>query len=186
MEQNLISNPGDSLFLSILDQPIVCIKQRDYTIKTFFNICRHRAGSFKEKKNNNSLVCTYHGWTYSINGKLKSPKGFSKSDNYIKNLCLKKVKLRFGKVLFLLIFVVMQIILKHYFITLKKLAPYDLVNFTFNRKVSYKIKSNWKVYLDNFLEGLHIPVAHPRLNKVINYKFTTQNFITIFQSNLVK
>ena len=87
--ESQISNPGDSLFLSIFDQPIVCIRQKDYTIKTFFNICRHRAGSLKKNTNNKSLVCTYHGWTYSINGRLKGPRGFSKSEISIKNLCLK-------------------------------------------------------------------------------------------------
>ena len=69
--ESQISNPGDSLFLSIFDQPIVCIRQKDYAVKTFFNICRHRAGSLKENTNNKSLVCTYHGWTYSIKGELK-------------------------------------------------------------------------------------------------------------------
>ena len=74
-----ISNPGDCLFQSIADQPIVCARQEDNSIKTFFNICRHRAGSFENKKSkNNYLVCKYHGWTYSINGQLMSPRGFNK------------------------------------------------------------------------------------------------------------
>ena len=67
-----IPNHGDCLFQSIVDQPIVCVRQEDNSIKTFFNICRHRAGSFKTmKRNNNYLVCNYHGWTYSINANLQ-------------------------------------------------------------------------------------------------------------------
>ena len=45
-----ISNPGDCLFQSIVDQPIVCVRQEDNSIKTFFNICRHRAGSLKTRE----------------------------------------------------------------------------------------------------------------------------------------
>ena len=43
-------------------------------------------------------------------------------------------------------------------------------NFIFEKRVSYRIKSNWKVYLDNFLEGLHIPIVHPGLNDVMDYR----------------
>ena len=52
----------------------------------------------------------------------------------------------------------------------KILAPYKLENFVFEKRVSYRIKSNWKVYLDNFLEGLHIPIVHPGLNDVMDYR----------------
>ena len=169
--ESQISNPGDYLFLSIFDQPIVWIRQKDYAVKTFFNICRHRAGSLKENTNNKSLVCTYHGWAYSINGELKSPRGFSKSEISINSLCLKKVNTKIWEGLIFINFCDNPNNFETLFSSLeKKLAPYELKNFTFDRKVSYKIKSNWKVYLDNFLEGLHIPIAHPSLNNVIDYK----------------
>ena len=51
-----IPNPGDCLFQSIVDQPIVCVRQEDNSIKTFFNICRHRAGSFENKKSKNNYL----------------------------------------------------------------------------------------------------------------------------------
>jgi len=34
---------------------------------------------------------------------------------------------------------------------------------------SWTIACNWKVYVDNYLEGYHIPVVHPSLNKEIDY-----------------
>ena len=169
--ESQILDPGDSLFLSIFNQPIICIRQQDYAIKTFFNICRHRAGSLKENINNKSLVCTYHGWVYSINGKLKSPRGFSKSEISIKDLCLRKLNTKIWKGLIFINFCDNPNDFETLFSNVeKKLSPYELKNFTFDRKVSYKIKSNWKVYLDNFLEGLHIPIAHPSLNNVLNYR----------------
>ena len=169
--ESQILDPGDSLFLSIFNQPIICIRQKDYTIKTFFNICRHRAGSLKENINNKSLVCTYHGWVYSANGKLKSPRGFSNSEISIKDLSLKKVNTKIWKGLIFINFCDNPNNFETLFSSVeKKLAPYELKNFTFDRKVSYKIKSNWKVYLDNFLEGLHIPIAHPSLNNVLDYR----------------
>ncbi|MDT9136320.1 SRPBCC family protein, partial [Escherichia coli] len=33
----------------------------------------------------------------------------------------------------------------------------------------YIIDCNWKVYVDNYLEGYHIPIAHPGLMREIDY-----------------
>ena len=167
-----ISNPGDCLFQSIVDQPIVCVRQEDNSIKTFFNICRHRAGSFENKKSkNNYLVCKYHGWTYSINGQLKSPRGFNKSEIAYGDLCLKYINTKIWKGLIFINFCDKPTSFGTTFNDVGRvLAPYKLENFVFEKKVSYRIKSNWKVYLDNFLEGLHIPIVHPRLNDVMDYR----------------
>ncbi len=34
----------------------------------------------------------------------------------------------------------------------------------------YPVNANWKVYVDNFLEGYHIPLVHPALNREIDYR----------------
>ena len=33
----------------------------------------------------------------------------------------------------------------------------------------YELACNWKVYVDNYLEGYHIPVVHPSLHKELDY-----------------
>ena len=33
----------------------------------------------------------------------------------------------------------------------------------------YLIDCNWKVYVDNYLEGYHLPIAHPGLFREIDY-----------------
>jgi choline monooxygenase len=38
------------------------------------------------------------------------------------------------------------------------------------RRDSYDIDCNWKVYIDNFLEGYHLPHVHPGLSKVLDYR----------------
>ena len=170
--ESQILNPGDCLFQSIVGQPIVCARQENGSIKTFFNICRHRAGSFEDKKSKNHyLVCKYHGWTYSINGELKSPRGFNKSDIGLKELCLKKINTKIWKGLIFINFCDNPKNFGTTFNNVEKiLAHYKLENFVFDRRVSYPVKSNWKVYLDNFLEGLHIPIVHPELNNVMDYR----------------
>ena len=34
---------------------------------------------------------------------------------------------------------------------------------------TYDMKCNWKTYVDNYLEGYHLPSAHPRLNRELDY-----------------
>ncbi len=38
------------------------------------------------------------------------------------------------------------------------------------RRDAYEIACNWKVYIDNFLEGYHLPHVHPGLSKVLDYR----------------
>jgi choline monooxygenase len=41
----------------------------------------------------------------------------------------------------------------------------------------YVIDCNWKVYVDNYLEGYHIPIAHPGLMREIDYaQYRTETF----------
>lgn len=37
------------------------------------------------------------------------------------------------------------------------------------RATDYTVRANWALYLDNYLEGLHIPFVHPALNAALDY-----------------
>jgi choline monooxygenase len=37
------------------------------------------------------------------------------------------------------------------------------------RTVDYEIACNWKVYVDNYVEGYHIPIVHPELFRLLDY-----------------
>ena len=52
----------------------------------------------------------------------------------------------------------------------KRLNKRNFSSYQFYKRDSYNISCNWKIYMDNYLEGLHIPIVHPELNKTINYK----------------
>ncbi len=47
----------------------------------------------------------------------------------------------------------------------------------FARRVDYELRCNWKVYVDNYLEGYHVPYVHPELAKLYDYRsYTTTAF----------
>lgn len=67
-----IPRPGDYLTFEIAGQPIVAIRQKNGEIRTFLNICLHRMATLVDGAGHceGTLVCPYHAWSYSIDGKL--------------------------------------------------------------------------------------------------------------------
>src|SRR5262249_35898909 len=47
--------------------------------------------------------------------------------------------------------------------------PLDPEQMTWCRRKDYTIACNWKVYVDNYLEGYHVPLAHPGLYRELDY-----------------
>lgn len=52
----------------------------------------------------------------------------------------------------------------------ERIAPVDLGAMRFVLRDSWDVACNWKVYIDNFLEGYHVPLVHPALAKVVDYR----------------
>src|SRR5439155_591185 len=50
-----------------------------------------------------------------------------------------------------------------------KATGYDLTTMRSIERRDYTIECNWKVYVDNYLEGYHLPIAHPGLFKELEY-----------------
>ena len=51
----------------------------------------------------------------------------------------------------------------------QRLAGRSFADYRFHRQVSYTLDCNWKVYVDNYLEGYHLPIAHPDLFRELDY-----------------
>jgi len=81
--------PGDYRTFEIAGFSIVVIQGKDYQLRAFQNVCRHRAYQVTKKECGSSTVlgCRYHGWSYDTKGMLvKAPEfenvpGFDKSKN---------------------------------------------------------------------------------------------------------
>jgi choline monooxygenase len=54
---------------------------------------------------------------------------------------------------------------------------FQFAGLQFAERRDYIIHCNWKVYVDNYLEGYHIPIAHPGLMREIDYsQYRTDTF----------
>lgn len=172
-----IPEPGDSLFKSIAGNPILIVRDKENEIRSFFNVCKHRGGPVAVKRGSTTVLqCRYHGWTYRLDGSLRGVPQWDRVDLFDKkDFGLTPVQAEIWQGL---IFInihekphpfsdVVQAISE-------RISPTLLDDFKFHTRVSYHINSNWKVYADNFLEGYHIPIVHPELAKLLDYR----NYVT--------
>ncbi|MDP9272823.1 MAG: aromatic ring-hydroxylating dioxygenase subunit alpha, partial [Chloroflexota bacterium] len=161
-----LARPGDFVPVMVVDEPIVITHGVDGQLRAFYNVCRHRAGQVAlTRGNRKSLQCHYHGWTYGLDGTLRACPEMEETEEFNKeDFGLQAVQVdRWGPFVF---------------VCLDEGAPslsemlgdiptevaaggYDVDRMRLVERREYVIACNWKVYVDNYLEGYHLPIAHP-------------------------
>ena len=68
---NDIPRTGDYLTLDMLGERVVTVRGDDGKVRSFHNVCRHRAGKISGETRGSCghrLVCPYHAWSYKLDG----------------------------------------------------------------------------------------------------------------------
>lgn len=185
-----IKSKGDFVVENLFGNSIIIVRSGDDEINAFYNVCRHRGGPIAAENGSCKIFqCKYHGWTYQLDGSLR---GTPKFDG-VKNFNSKEYSLKILPVLIVkgMIFISLQEspLQDNYIADIFEngLVKEKIEKFNFYTRVNYKIKCNWKVYIDNFLEGYHLPYVHPGLSKIISskeYKIETGEYHSL-QSSLI-
>jgi choline monooxygenase len=175
-----IADPETFFTADLAGEPIVVVRDKQGTLRAFSNVCRHRAGPIAQGSGcKNVLRCGYHGWTYTLDGRLigtpdvEGVEFFDRSTMGMVPLRLETWE---------------QFIFVNFDAQAEPLAaflgeiPRQSRGFQFAglqlvERRDYVIDCNWKVYVDNYLEGYHIPIAHPGLMREIDYaQYRTETF----------
>ena len=168
--------PGSYMTCNAGSEPVLVVRDEEHRLRAYRNVCRHRgsrlltgAGQCKA-----AIRCLYHGWTYRFDGTLIGvPEGLAFGERLDKSalgLLPARVEELCG-----LVFVNLDI---------DATPLHELVGDLPARLERYRIPSlepfapssghmqpaNWKVVADNYLEGYHIPIAHPGLMRLLDYK----------------
>lgn len=77
-----MAKPGDVLPVTVGDNPVVLVRNRDNSIKAFHNVCRHRCLKMVDSPKNvgRTLKCPYHAWAYGLDGELRTTPYFGGED----------------------------------------------------------------------------------------------------------
>jgi choline monooxygenase len=167
--------PGDYITAEVGGEPVLAVRGPDGSLSAFFNVCRHHAAAVAAEPCGRAQLfrCPYHGWTYGLDGTLKGAPEFNEVRNFdrAKN-GLVPIRVDTWE--------------QFVFITLDRGAPplneflgglvqivkpLSLERLRFYTRKVYSLNCNWKVFVDNYLDGgYHVPHLHKGLNSALEYK----------------
>jgi len=169
-------NAGDFFTTVVQGEPLLLVRSATGELRGFYNVCRHRAGPPAEGCGSKKLFrCSYHGWTYGLDGALISAPEFEGVEDFRpEQFALKPLRVEEW---FNLIFVNLDSAAEPLVKALGEL-PQQAGRFQFgemklSERRTYEMKCNWKTYVDNYLEGYHLPSVHPGLNRELDYNAYT-------------
>jgi choline monooxygenase len=172
--QGLLAEPGDHVVEQIAGVPVLLVRGQDGALRAFPNVCRHRAGPLAlcNGKGAKALHCKYHGWTYTLAGQLRSaPEMQDACDFKVEDIRLPPLRVHeWQGLVFVALSDDVPAFDEVYAGIAERIAPIDLSAMRYLRRDSYELACNWKVYIDNFLEGYHLPHVHPGLSRVLDYR----------------
>jgi choline monooxygenase len=172
---DMVARPGDYFTCEVTGEPLVVTRGADGALRAFYNVCAHRAGPVAlGKGNRRSLQCRYHGWTYGLDGRLLAAPEFEGVANWQREeVCLQPVRVvEWGPFVFVNLDADAPDFMAVYGAIDAEIRRkgFDIGRMRAMERRDYDIACNWKVYVDNYLEGYHVPVAHPGLYRELDYE----------------
>lgn len=175
-----IPNPGDYCRIDFFNEPLIVIRGRDHVVRTLSASCRHRGAELVSGSGNcPALVCPYHGWTYSLSGQLLAAplmngvKDFDTANCRLPSLRTESwggfVCVNFDQNAPSLIESLGGLV--------GRFEAYRLHEMQIVKKWTYKVRCNWKIWVENSREAYHLGTVHrPSLERFRPNGYTIRPF----------
>jgi choline monooxygenase len=160
------------LLPGLLDEPVLLSRCRAGTLRALSNVCTHRGKVLVEAAcSAEHIRCGYHSRRFELDGTLRfmpgfeGVRGFPSAEDHLPRLALGEWA-------------------GHGFVSLDPAQPFgalsaemaarlawlpiDTWRFDESRSRSFEFDAHWALYVENYLEGLHIPFVHPALNQALD------------------
>jgi glycine betaine catabolism A len=178
--EEALAAPGDYLAADVAGESILVVRSSG-GLAGFYNLCRHRgsrlvpvAGSQAAASSGCTVVtgstgsairCPYHGWTYGLDGSLRSAPFLPDLRRYRERLSLHPVSVAtWGGFIFARISGDLSETLHDQLNGADdRLAAYPLAQLRVGHRLIYQVAANWKVILENYNECYHCGPVHPEL-----------------------
>jgi choline monooxygenase len=172
-----VATPGSlsprMLLPGMLDEPLLLARDRSGALRCLSNVCTHRGNILvrESRINADQIRCGYHSRRFDLSGRMTFMPEFAQAKNFPSR----------ADDLPQIAFAVWA---NHGFAALDPIAPLEafvadmakrleslpVAGFRLDRARSseYAIDANWALYVENYLEDLHIPFVHPALSKTVD------------------
>jgi choline monooxygenase len=170
-----LAQPAEFVTSELAGEPLVIVRGADNQIRAFYNVCRHHAAAVVTEEHGSAKIfrCPYHGWSYGLDGALKgAPEfegvcGFDRSRNGLVPVRVEA----WEQFVFVNLDPDAAPLADFLGGLAQRIAPLNVGALHFFERRVYSLKCNWKVFVDNYLDGgYHVPHLHKGLNSVLDYK----------------
>jgi carnitine monooxygenase subunit len=175
---NELQEIGDYLTFKMYNEIAFVVRGKDGVIRGFHNVCRHRAARMVDGEFGNcgrNLVCPYHAWTYQLDGTLSGVPYLDQYENFDKSEHgLTPVETDVFEGLIFIRFAPGGPSLKEYMEPVaEELRLYRVAEMKAMRHPRNRLREvNWKNATDNYVDALHIRVAHDGLHGLLGDSYT--------------
>ncbi|MCA1749859.1 MAG: aromatic ring-hydroxylating dioxygenase subunit alpha [Parasphingopyxis sp.] len=180
---NDIPEPGDWRSFALLGELAIVVRGRDGAIRGFHNVCRHRAARLLDGEGGHCpgrITCSYHGWSYGLDGALTGVPfeadypDFDRADHGLAAIECD----RFAGFVFIRLESGGSSLADYLAPVAEEMALYRFAEMEPLIPVRSRIREiNWKNGTDNYVDALHIRIAHPGLNNLVHdsYRLTIED-----------
>jgi phenylpropionate dioxygenase-like ring-hydroxylating dioxygenase large terminal subunit len=159
-----IPDPGDFFSLTMAGEPLLIVRDNRGEVNVLSAVCRHQGMIVNDGSGNcKAFTCPYHRWTYGLDGHLMGAPAMDKSVGFDKSeVCLPSTKVEVWN----------GFIFMNFDPEAPPLAPtlggaeqalknYELASAHTILDEAPVLPWNWKVMLENFVDGYHAHRLHP-------------------------
>ncbi len=174
-----LPKPGSFFTFQLCDEPLVAVRGDDHRIRVLSNVCRHRGALLASGKGSGSrLLCPYHQWSYHLDGRLARAPRMESHTHFDQSVCQLPEFATEEWTGFL-------------FVSLAPnpaplaplLAPleamvrnYHMEEMTTRFVADEVWPTNWKCFIENFMEGYHLTPLHSATLHSVNPTRLSRHF----------
>lgn len=174
-----LEKPGQFRTCQVGRESVLVARSRDGAVRAFLNVCRHRGARLCTEESGEvkrAFQCPYHAWTYGLDGSLVAAPNLTSMPDVD--------RAEYG-----LVAVHVREWLGYVWVCLADAPPsfeedvvgavvdrlgdresienYGIDGLRVGRRITYDVKANWKLIIENFMECYHCATIHPELTEVL-------------------
>ncbi|MDQ3404572.1 MAG: aromatic ring-hydroxylating dioxygenase subunit alpha [Actinomycetota bacterium] len=174
-----LPNPGDFRTVQVGRESVLVARSRDGLLRAFLNVCRHRGARLCVEESGSvkrSFQCSYHAWTYGLDGKLVAAPNLTSMPDIDRTeyglrtvglrewlgyawVCLAETPPSFDDTV--------MADVRERLGDLESIDNYHIDELALGRRIVYDVRANWKLIIENFMECYHCSTIHPELVEVL-------------------